>query len=320
MGQNRTKQTVSMKQNQTKQTVSMKQNQAKQTVSMKQNQAKQTISMGQNRTKQTVSMEQNQAKQAKTQRSRLNKIRVVVPDEPDLLRHVTQLDVRDNGLEELDISLFPCLEVLHCERNHIATLKAKGSMLKAAIPEWLCEIKKLEVLDLSHNLVTELPARSSADVLLDGNCLSELPSELGSLQRLGYLGLLPHVPQVLERLTSMERLCMAGNSLDTLVLQSFRLLRFKHVDLRLNKIRVVVPDEPDLLRHVTQLDVRDNGLEELDISLFPCLEVLHCERNHIATLKAKGSMLKAAIPEWLCEIKKLEVLDLSHNLVTELPA
>lgn len=63
--------------------------------------------------------------------------------------------------------------------------------------------------------------------------------------------------------------------------------------IRLNKIRVVVPDEPDLLRHVIQLDVRDNRLEELDASLFPHLEVLHCERNHIVTLKAKGSMLKA---------------------------
>ena len=72
--------------------------------------------------------------------------------------------------------------------------------------------------------------------LLDGNCLSALPEELGSLLKLSYLGLsfnrFSHVPQVLERLASMERLCMAGNSLDTLVLQNFRLLRVKHLDLR----------------------------------------------------------------------------------------
>lgn len=54
----------------------------------------------------------------------------------------------------------------------------------------------------------------------------------------------------------------------------------------------MVPDEPDLLRHVTQLDVRDNRLTDLDASVFPRLEVLHCERNRIAGLKAKGCLLK----------------------------
>lgn len=72
--------------------------------------------------------------------------------------------------------------------------------------------------------------------LLDGNSLEELPAELGSLQRLSYLGLsfnqFSHVPQVLEQLASMEKLCMAGNDLHTLTLQNFRLLRVKHVDLR----------------------------------------------------------------------------------------
>lgn len=72
--------------------------------------------------------------------------------------------------------------------------------------------------------------------LLDGNSLSNLPSELGSLQRLSYLGLsfnqFNHVPQVLERLSSMEKLCMAGNHLETLTLQNFRLLHVKHIDLR----------------------------------------------------------------------------------------
>lgn len=28
-----------------------------------------------------------------------------------------------------------------------------------ALPDWLCEAKKLEVLDMSHNLIADLPAR-----------------------------------------------------------------------------------------------------------------------------------------------------------------
>lgn len=62
--------------------------------------------------------------------------------------------------------------------------------------------------------------------------------------------------------------------------------------VRLNKISSMVPDEPDLLRHVTQLDIRDNRLTDLDASVFPRLEVLHCERNRIASLRAKGYLLK----------------------------
>ncbi|CAB1317396.1 unnamed protein product [Coregonus sp. 'balchen'] len=273
-------------------------------------------------------------------------------------QRINSVDLSCCSLEQLPPNLFYSQDLTHLNLKHnflptdhrlhqLQSLNLSNNQL-GQFPMAICDIPTLTEVNLSCNYLTNT-------FLLDGNCLSELPSELGSLQRLGYLGLsfnqFTHVPQVLERLVSMERLCMAGNSLDTLVLQNFRLLRVKHVDLRLNKIRVVVPDEPDLLRHVTQLDVRDNGLEELDASLFPRLEVLHCERNHIATLKAKGSMLKAvyaqnnelqeldvspvpsnltymdisrnrmeAIPEWLCEIKKLEVLDISHNLVTELPA
>uniref|UniRef100_A0A8C8KAC4 protein-serine/threonine phosphatase n=1 Tax=Oncorhynchus tshawytscha TaxID=74940 RepID=A0A8C8KAC4_ONCTS len=278
-------------------------------------------------------------------------------------QRINSVDLSCCSLEQLPPNLFYSQDLTHLNLKHnflptdhrlqqfsrLRSLNLSNNQL-GQFPMAICDISTLTEVNLSCNYLTNVDQAVGSmtnlqTFLLDGNCLSELPSELGSLQRLGYLGLsfnqFTHVPQVLERLTSMERLCMAGNSLDTLVLQSFRLLRFKHVDLRY----------PDLLRHVTQLDVRDNGLEELDASLFPHLEVLHCERNHIVTLKAKGSMLKAvyaqnndlqeldvspvpsnltymdisrnrmeAVPEWLCEIKKLEVLDLSHNLVTELPA
>uniref|UniRef100_A0AAZ3PMJ3 protein-serine/threonine phosphatase n=1 Tax=Oncorhynchus tshawytscha TaxID=74940 RepID=A0AAZ3PMJ3_ONCTS len=290
-------------------------------------------------------------------------------------QRINSVDLSCCSLEQLPPNLFYSQDLTHLNLKHnflptdhrlhqfsrLRSLNLSNNQL-GQFPVAICDIPTLTEVNLSCNYLTNVGQAVGSmtnlqTFLLDGNCLSELPSELGSLQRLSYLGLsfnqFTHVPQVLERLASMERLCMAGNSLDTLVLQSFRLLRVKHVDLRLNKIRVVVPDEPDLLRHVTQLDVRDNGLEELDASLFPRLEVLHCERNHIATLKVKGSVLKAvyaqnnggsaspvrvspvpstltymdisrnrmeAVPEWLCEIKKLEVLDISHNLVTELPA
>uniref|UniRef100_A0A3Q3M394 protein-serine/threonine phosphatase n=1 Tax=Mastacembelus armatus TaxID=205130 RepID=A0A3Q3M394_9TELE len=255
---------------------------------------------------------------------------------------LTHLNLKHNFLpadQQLQqLQRFSRLRSLNLSNNHLGQF-----------PLAICDIPTLTEVNLSCNYLASVPGSVGAmtnlqTFLLDGNSLDELPSELGSLQRLSYLGLsfnqFNHVPQVLERLASMEKLCMAGNNLETLTLQNFRLLRVKHIDLRLNKISNMVPDEPDLLRHVTQLDVRDNRLMDLDTSVFPRLEVLHCERNCITRLKAKGCLLKGiyasnnelqqldvnpvpsnlnymdisrnhmeSVPDWLCEAKKLEVLD-----------
>uniref|UniRef100_A0A6Q2YR27 protein-serine/threonine phosphatase n=1 Tax=Esox lucius TaxID=8010 RepID=A0A6Q2YR27_ESOLU len=275
-------------------------------------------------------------------------------------QRINSVDLSCCSLEQLPPNLFYSQDLTHLNLKHnflptdhrfsgLRSLNLSNNQL-GQFPLAICDILTLTEVNLSCNYLTNVDQAVGSmtnlqTFLLDGNCLSELPNELGSLQRLSYLGLsfnqFTHIPQALERLASMERLCMAGNSMDRLVLQSFRLLRVKHVDLRYAQTN----------KHVTQLDVRDNGLEGLDASLFPCLEVLHCERNRITSLKAKGSVLKAvyaqnnelqelnvspvpsnltyldlsrnqmeAVPEWLCDIKKLEVLDISHNLVTELPA
>ncbi|XP_061549149.1 PH domain leucine-rich repeat-containing protein phosphatase 1 [Phycodurus eques] len=291
-------------------------------------------------------------------------------------QRINSVDLSCCSLEQLPPNLFYSHDLTHLNLKHnflpadqwlqqlqrfsrLRSLNLSNNHL-GQFPLAICDIPTLTEVNLSCNYLPSVPSSVGAmtnlqTFLLDGNNLSELPDELGSLQRLSYLGLsfnqFSHLPQVLERLASMEKLCMAGNNLETLTLQNFRLLRVKHVDLRLNKIRNMVPDEPDLLRHVTQLDVRDNRLTLLDASVFPRLEVLHCERNRIASLNVKGCLLKViyasnnelqsldvspvpsnlsymdisrnrmeSLPDWLCEAKKLEVLDASHNLVSELPA
>ncbi|KAI5622187.1 PH domain leucine-rich repeat-containing protein phosphatase 1, partial [Silurus asotus] len=252
----------------------------------------------------------------------------------------------DNSLQQLQ--RFSRLRSLNLSNNQLGTF-----------PLELSSISTLTELNLSCNCISNLhPSvgnmHNLQTLLLDGNMLSSLPADLGSLQRLCYLGLsfneFSAVPGVLERLGGVERLCMAGNRVEQLELQSFRLLSIKYVDLRLNRISTVVPDEPDFLRHVTQLDVRDNCLSELDASLFPRLEVLHCQRNRITRLRLRGCTLKAlyasnneirdleaspivsnltymdvsrncleVLPVWLSDTKKLEVLDVSHNYIRELP-
>uniref|UniRef100_A0A8C4I1C6 protein-serine/threonine phosphatase n=1 Tax=Dicentrarchus labrax TaxID=13489 RepID=A0A8C4I1C6_DICLA len=279
-------------------------------------------------------------------------------------QRINSVDLSCCSLEQLPPNLFYSQDLTHLNLKHnflpadqrfsrLRSLNLSNNHL-GQFPLAICDIPTLTEVNLSCNYLASVPSSVGAmsnlqTFLLDGNSLDELPNELGSLQRLSYVGLsfnqFNHVPQVLEQMASMEKLCMAGNNLETLTLQNFRLLRVKHIDLSM------VPDEPDLLRHVTQLDVRDNRLTDLDASVFPRLEVLHCERNGIVSLKAKGCFLKGiyasnnelrqldvspvpsnlsymdisrnhmeSLPDWLCEAKKLEVLDVSHNLITELPA
>lgn len=79
-------------------------------------------------------------------------------------------------------------------------------------------------------------AFSLQTLLLDGNLLSSLPVDLGSLEGLTYLGLsfncFSCVPSILEKLRGLERLCLAGNQLSVLNMAGLQWLPARHIDLR----------------------------------------------------------------------------------------
>lgn len=50
--------------------------------------------------------------------------------------------------------------------------------------------------------------------------------------------------------------------------------------------------ESEQLSHIVQLDVRDSGLTELDVSPLGRLEVLRCDRNSISRLRVSGGTIK----------------------------
>uniref|UniRef100_A0A3Q1MUT1 protein-serine/threonine phosphatase n=1 Tax=Bos taurus TaxID=9913 RepID=A0A3Q1MUT1_BOVIN len=247
------------------------------------------------------------------------------------------------GLESM--WLFTKLKSLNLSNNHLGDF-----------PLAVCNIPTLAELNMSCNALRAVPAAVGAmhnlqTFLLDGNFLQTLPAELENMHQLSYLGLsfneFTDLPEVLQKLTAVEKLCMSGNCVGTLRLQALRKMpHIKHVDLR-----NLIADGVDFLPHVTQLDLRDNKLEGLDAVVFTNLEVLHCERNQLVTLNACGCFLKALyassnelvqldvcpvpnylsymdvsrnclenVPEWVCESRKLEVLDIGHNQICELPA
>uniref|UniRef100_G1LIB8 protein-serine/threonine phosphatase n=1 Tax=Ailuropoda melanoleuca TaxID=9646 RepID=G1LIB8_AILME len=252
------------------------------------------------------------------------------------------------GLNELQ--RFTKLKSLNLSNNHLGDF-----------PLAVCNIPTLTELNVSCNALRAVPAavgvmHNLQTFLLDGNFLQALPPELENMHQLSYLGLsfneFADIPEVLEKLTAVDKLCMSGNCMETLRLQALRKMpHIKHVDLRLNVIRKLIADEVDFLQHVTQLDLRDNKLGDLDTMIFNNIEVLHCERNQLVTLNICGYFLKALyaasnelvqldvfpvpnylsymdvsrnclenVPEWVCESRKLEVLDVGHNQICELPA
>ncbi|XP_059801204.1 PH domain leucine-rich repeat-containing protein phosphatase 1-like [Hypanus sabinus] len=273
---------------------------------------------------------------------------------------LTHLNLKQNILKQnpepgahgglSDLQRFMKLKSLNLSNNHMGEF-----------PFAVCDIPTLSELNLSSNALHFIPATvgkmdNLQTILLDGNCLSSLPSELGNLKQLSYLGLsfneFKNIPKVLEDLTAVERLCMSGNYLEILSLQSLcRMSHIKHLDLRLNYIAKLEAADMDYLQHVTHLDLRDNKLIVLDCTVFQNIEVLHCERNQLTSLKVSGYFLKTlyaasnelvyidiypvpnnltfmdvsrnrldSLPEWVCEVKKMEVLDISHNQLCELPA
>lgn len=69
------------------------------------------------------------------------------------------------------------------------------------------------------------------------------------------------------------------------------LLRF-FIQYRLNGLRWVKSESLDPVNQVTQLDLRDNCLDSLDLSSVCNLETLHCQRNQLETLTLSGFTLR----------------------------
>ncbi|GCC35169.1 PH domain leucine-rich repeat-containing protein phosphatase 1-like [Chiloscyllium punctatum] len=273
---------------------------------------------------------------------------------------LTHLNLKQNFLKQNlgpgangglnDLQRFMKLKSLNLSNNHMGEF-----------PLAICDIPTLSEVNLSCNALQFIPSAVSnmnnlQTFLLDGNCLGSLPLELGNLVQLNYLSLsfneFRSIPVVLESLKAVEKLCMSGNYIETLCLQSLRRMpHIKQVDLRLNHITKLDVANVDFLQHVTHLDLRDNKLTVLDGTVFENIEVIHCERNYLTSLKVSGYFLKNlyaatneleyidaypvpnnltymdvsrnkldSLPEWVFEGKKLEVLDISHNQICELPA
>uniref|UniRef100_A0A8C0DNB6 PH domain leucine-rich repeat-containing protein phosphatase 2 n=1 Tax=Balaenoptera musculus TaxID=9771 RepID=A0A8C0DNB6_BALMU len=207
-----------------------------------------------------------------------------------------------------------------------------------------------------HDLPSQIGNLLNLQTLcLDGNFLTTLPEELGNLQQLSSLGIsfnnFSQIPKVYEKLTMLDKVVMAGNQLEVLSLGVLNCMsHVKHVDLRMNHLKTMVIENLEGNKYITHMDLRDNRLTDLDLSSLCNLEQLHCERNQLRELTLSGFSLRTlyassnrltavnvypvpslltslelsrnlleCVPDWACEAKKIEILDVSYNLLTEIP-
>uniref|UniRef100_A0A672V480 PH domain and leucine rich repeat protein phosphatase 2 n=1 Tax=Strigops habroptila TaxID=2489341 RepID=A0A672V480_STRHB len=265
-----------------------------------------------------------------------------VPEHLFYSQDIIYLNLRHNFMRSSGAGSLDSL----CRFSQLKSLNLSHNRL-GEFPVSLCEISTLTELNISCNGLCSLPSQigkllNLQTLWLDGNFLTSLPEEMGNLQQLSCLGLsfnnFCELPAICEKLILIDKLALAGNVLETLDLAVLnRMSHIKNVDLRLNNLKRAAADTLEGNKSVTYMDLRDNQMTDLDLSSLGSLEQLHCERNKLKELTLSGFSLRAlyansnctvcsicnqlqCVPDWACEAKKLEVLDMSHNLLVELPS
>ncbi|XP_023379431.1 PH domain leucine-rich repeat-containing protein phosphatase 2 [Pteropus vampyrus] len=228
-------------------------------------------------------------------------------------QRISTVDLSCYSLEEVPEHLFYSQDITYLNlRHNFMQLERPGgldtlykfSQLKGLnlshnklglFPVLLCEISTLTELNLSCNGFHDLPNQignllNLHTLCLDGNYLTALPEELGNLQQLSSLGIsfnnFSQIPEVYEKLTMLDKVVMAGNRLEVL-----------NVGL-LNR-----------MSHIKHVDLSVAGLTAVNVYPVP---------SHLTSLELSRNLLEC-VPDWACEAKKIEILDVSYNLLTEIP-
>jgi internalin A len=234
------------------------------------------------------------------------------------------------------------IEIALREQSTKLDLGGRGDTAKlTALPEKLRQLKELEELNLSNNLLTVIPdwlgeLTRLRDLAILDNELRELPESLGQLSRLSELDLrqnqLSTLPESLGQLSRLEQFRLSDNQLTSLPESLGQLSRLRYFSLRENQLAVL----PQWVGRLTELD--DLDLSRNQLTFLPeCFGGLHKLRmliladNQLTTLPESLSQLTelerlflvgnqfASLPETLSEFASLVELNVSRNDLTVLP-
>lgn len=178
------------------------------------------------------------------------------------------------------------------------------------LPESLRELTALKSLDVSHNVLTSLPAillPTLVRLRCTHNQLCTLPPSLAACSQLSHLELadnrLEQLPAELAQLQRLARLDASGNrlvSIDSALVGSAHSLT--ELDVSHNRLRRLPTLAP--LRRVVRLQLTANQLDELpaDLGSMAALVELHVGENRLRTL-----------PPSVAQLAALRTLDLRYH-------
>jgi Leucine-rich repeat (LRR) protein len=286
----------------------------------------------------TLSIDENQLIKLPSAIGRLSKLEYLAVDQNELtslpeglslLKKLEYLYINENSLKALpDLSKMTKMLEFDCSMNNLIEL-----------PNGITKWKNCYFLDASNCQLTKLPneignMKSMGWLYLDSNAISRLPQSIGELADLIDFGLvtnnLKELPESIGKLKNLQRLdvgfnllesvprmnqnislkfvILEHNNLSEINLDGFYYDSLKTIDLSYNPLIKVSGN----IANYTRLELIDISYTKFALPeswKSPVLEKLFLAGNDLSELKMD---LKNNFPE-------LELLDLSHNLFTDIP-
>ncbi|XP_071129219.1 protein flightless-1 homolog isoform X5 [Mytilus edulis] len=248
---------------------------------------------------------------------RLNKTNLdKMPEEIYKLKKLEHFSCIKNNIKDLgdEMTKLSALRTINCRHNQITD---KG------IPGKIFDLEDLQVVDLSHNKLEDVPpllenAKNCIVLNLAHNNISMIPNQLFiNLTDLIFVDLsdndLETLPPQMRRLTNLQTLILNNNPLihaqlrQLPALTSLETLQMRNTQRTLNNFPLGV----DTLTNLQDIDLSGNDLPRVPETLYKLspLKRLNLSNNQITELSL-------VIDTWV----NLETLNLSRNKLTALPS
>lgn len=259
----------------------------------------------------------------------------------------TYLDLSYLNLSDIDCllvfyPLFPRLETLILQGNQLQEMPPWFFLLTSLQVinlaenriEWIDEglfssLEQVKVLNLRQNLLTSFSGSllgSSLEVLnLSQNQLIQLPEEIGYLPLLKELFVdhnrLIVVPFSLQKAKKLTLLSASGNQLEMILFNLAELESLQVLHLSSNRIHTLYYKTPRVISCLEVVNLEKNLLSQIPEGLLkaPYLRKIYLGHNKLTELPLGTKGVNLFLPPCFSFGSHLEVLDLSHNQISEFP-